>query len=90
MTLPWADMGVTFIVPRLMVELDGQLLFADPDVIFEHYDWNIGKIAKTKLEKEAIGNVWEMQSNKKGLFLLAVKDRNGKNVEQQIVNKVRS
>jgi type III restriction enzyme len=47
-----ADMGVTFIVPRLMVELDGQLLFADPDVIFEHYDWNIGKIAKTKLEKE--------------------------------------
>jgi type III restriction enzyme len=45
-------MGVTFIVPRLMVELDGQLLFADPDVIFEHYDWNIGKIAKTELEKE--------------------------------------
>jgi type III restriction enzyme len=47
-----ADKGEKFTVPRLMVELDGQFLFADPDIIFEHYDWNIGKTAKTRLEKE--------------------------------------
>jgi len=46
-----ADKGETFKVPRLMVELDGQLLFADPDVIFEHFDWNIGEYASAKLEK---------------------------------------
>ena len=39
-------------------------------------------------DKEAIGKVWEMQSNKKGLFLLAVKNRDGKTVEQQIKEKI--
>jgi type III restriction enzyme len=46
-----ADNGEIFKIPRLMVELDRQLLFADPDVIFEHFDWDIGKYAPTKLEK---------------------------------------
>ena len=35
-----------------MVELDGLLEFADPDILFEHYDWNIAKTGKTHLEKE--------------------------------------
>jgi hypothetical protein len=26
-------------------------LFADPDVIFEYFDWDIGKYAPAKLEK---------------------------------------
>jgi type III restriction enzyme len=39
-------------------------------------------------EKEAIGRIWEMQSNKKGLFLLAVKNRDGKTVEQQLKEKI--
>jgi type III restriction enzyme len=39
-------------------------------------------------EKEAIGKIWEMQSNKKGLFLLAVKNKDGKTLEQQIKEKI--
>ncbi|WP_461246886.1 DEAD/DEAH box helicase [Treponema sp. R6D11] len=46
-----ANNGETFKVPRLMVELDGQFLFADPNLIFEHFDWDIGKYASAKLEK---------------------------------------
>jgi type III restriction enzyme len=47
-----ADKGETFIVPRLMVEIDGQLLFAEPNIIYEYYDWNFAEAAKSKLEKE--------------------------------------
>jgi type III restriction enzyme len=39
-------------------------------------------------EKEAIGQIWEKQSGKKGLFLLAVENKDGKSVEQQIKEKV--
>jgi type III restriction enzyme len=46
-----ANSGEVFKVPRLMVELDGQLMFADPNVIFEYFEWDIGKYAPTKLEK---------------------------------------
>ena len=46
-----SDKSDKFIVPRLMVELDGQLEFADPNIIFEYYDWNINNEAKTRLEK---------------------------------------
>ena len=46
-----ADRGEKFIVPRLMVELNGHFEFADPNVIFEYYYWNIAKEAKTRLEK---------------------------------------
>jgi type III restriction enzyme len=35
-----------------MIELDGQLEFAEPHLIFEYYNWNIAKEAKTRLEKE--------------------------------------
>ena len=47
-----ADKGEVFIAPRLMVELGGELQFADPHVIFEYYNWNIATEAKTRLEKE--------------------------------------
>ena len=46
-----ASKGEKFVVPSLMVELDGQFEFACPDRIFEHYQWNIAKEAKTHLEK---------------------------------------
>jgi len=35
-----------------LVELNGQLEFADPDILFEYYDWNIAKTGKTRLEKD--------------------------------------
>jgi len=46
-----ANNGEIFKVPRLMFELDGQLLLADPALIFEQFDWDIGKYAPVKLEK---------------------------------------
>jgi type III restriction enzyme len=39
-------------------------------------------------EKALIGEIWEKQSKGRGLFLLAVKDKDGKNVEQQIKEKM--
>jgi type III restriction enzyme len=39
-------------------------------------------------EKALIGEIWEKQSKSKGLFMIAVKDKDGKNVEQQIKEKI--
>ena len=47
-----AEKGETFIIPRLMVDLGGQLFEAEPDIIFEYYDWNLVKEAKTQLDKK--------------------------------------
>jgi len=41
-------------------------------------------------EKEIMGQMWESQSKGKGLFLLAVKNRDGKTIEQQIKEKVKN
>jgi hypothetical protein len=41
-------------------------------------------------EKALIGKIWEKQSDKKGLFLLAVKDKDGKTVDKQIKEKILS
>ncbi|MDR2735183.1 MAG: DEAD/DEAH box helicase family protein [Spirochaetota bacterium] len=41
-----------FRIPRLMVELDGELYFAESGVIFEHFDWNIADYAPARLEKQ--------------------------------------
>ena len=41
--------GVTFTLPRLMVEIQGSLEFADSETIFEHYDWDISKFANNQL-----------------------------------------
>ncbi len=61
-----ADKGITFKVPKLMVELDGQLVFADANTIFEYFDWNIGKYAPTKLEQNDF-NIEETSG--KGFFI---------------------
>jgi type III restriction enzyme len=48
-----ASKGVDFTAPRLMFEVQGEFLFADPDAIFETFDWNIGEYAEPRLtEKE--------------------------------------
>ena len=47
-----ADKGNKFVVPSLMFELNGQLDFADPHIIFDYYDWKLKNEAKTHLEKE--------------------------------------
>ncbi|MDR3200675.1 MAG: hypothetical protein LBT68_04390, partial [Spirochaetales bacterium] len=46
-----ASQGIPFSVPRLMFEAQGELLFADPDTIFEQFDWNIGGYAPAQLDK---------------------------------------
>jgi len=75
-----ADNGEVFKVPRLMVELDGQLLFADPNIIFEHFDWNIGKYAPAKLEKQDF-NIEETPG--KGFYI----DIDGNRLTYSIVGK---
>jgi type III restriction enzyme len=46
-----ASQGVKFIVPRLMFESQGELLFASPDSIFETFDWNIADYAPCRLDE---------------------------------------
>ena len=37
-----AERGEKFAVPRLMVEIQGALEFADTDALMEHHDWSLG------------------------------------------------
>jgi type III restriction enzyme len=48
---PPARMGAKFRVPRMMVELQGEFELADPDRIFEEYDWNIIDFADPKMDE---------------------------------------
>jgi len=45
-----AQRGEKFTVPRLMVELQGEFEFAEPDRIFEAFDWNIAKFASPRMD----------------------------------------
>jgi type III restriction enzyme len=45
-----ASMGFTFSVPRLMFEVNGETLFADPVIIFERFDWNIAEYVPPQLD----------------------------------------
>jgi type III restriction enzyme len=46
-----AAKGIPFDVPRLMVEVQGELLFASPEIIFETFDWNIAEYAVPRLDE---------------------------------------
>jgi type III restriction enzyme len=59
----------------------------DRILIIEYKGKHLSDNQDTK-EKEAIGKTWEMESSKKGLFLLAVKNKEGKNLEQQLKEKI--
>ena len=39
-----------FVAPRMMVEIQGNLEFADSDIVFEDFDWNLEEYASYKLE----------------------------------------
>ena len=45
-----AATGAKFRVPLMMVDLQGELVFADPDLIFEEFDWDISKFANPKMD----------------------------------------
>lgn len=45
-----AKKGEKFVAPRMMVEIQGNLEFADSDIVFEDFDWNLEEYASYKLE----------------------------------------
>ncbi|MDR0529363.1 MAG: DEAD/DEAH box helicase family protein [Zoogloeaceae bacterium] len=49
-----AAQGEKFIAPKLMVAFGEQdeFVFADPEIIFEAFDWNIAKFTEPKLEEK--------------------------------------
>ncbi|GAB7140300.1 DEAD/DEAH box helicase family protein [Deferribacterales bacterium RsTz2092] len=47
-----AKSGEKFSVPCLMVDVDGKLVHATPDIIFEQFDWDIEKFVSPKLETD--------------------------------------
>ncbi|MDR3170677.1 MAG: hypothetical protein LBU17_03510, partial [Treponema sp.] len=60
-----AAQGIPFTVPRLMFEAQGEVLFADPDTIFETFDWNIGKYAEPRLAE----NEFNIGETGKGYYI---------------------
>jgi type III restriction enzyme len=50
-----ANSGEKFVVPRLMVEIQGELELADSETIFEYFEWNLADFANHKLEKAEFG-----------------------------------
>jgi len=59
----------------LVVEYKGEHLLHDPDT----------------LEKDNVGKLWESLSEGKALFLMAVKqDAQGRNIHQQLENKIKN
>jgi type III restriction enzyme len=45
-----AQSGAKFSVPKLFVNIQGEFVLAEPDTIFEEFDWDIAKLASPKLE----------------------------------------
>jgi type III restriction enzyme len=43
-----AAKGIPFNVPRLMFEVQGELQFASPEIIFETFDWNAPRLLETE------------------------------------------
>src|SRR5690606_6930487 len=41
LTLPPADRGERFVVPRLFASVQGELTFADTDVLLEFHEWSL-------------------------------------------------
>ena len=79
--LPLAQ-GWTY--PDFVAELnDGRLL------VVEYKGDHIVNDPKEK-EKKLIGELWEKKAHGKGLYIMAVKDDNGRDVYQQILDKINS
>jgi type III restriction enzyme len=45
-----AKQGAKFIVPCFMVQFQGKFVFAEPEIVFENYDWDIAKVVSPCLE----------------------------------------
>jgi type III restriction enzyme len=57
--------GEKFIVPRLMFESQGELLFASPDIIIETFDWNIADYAPPRLDEAE----FKIEETGKGFYI---------------------
>jgi type III restriction enzyme len=61
-----ATKGEKICVPRLMFENDGEMLFADPETIFENFDWDIKEYDSCELTQNEF-DIQEMPG--KGFFI---------------------
>ena len=43
--------GERFSVPKMFVELQGELQLADPEIVFENFDWNLNEYASPELSE---------------------------------------
>lgn len=66
-----ATLGEKFSVPRMMLSVQGEFVFAEPDIIFEESDWDIAKYATPQLsdhefriEPQGKGYVIELDGNR--------------------------
>ena len=72
---------------KVIDHLTGARKITLANLVIEYKGAHIATSEDTK-EKETIGLIWEEQSNKRGLFLIAELNKNGKTIEQQIKEKI--
>lgn len=46
-----AKNGEKFVVPQMQVELQGELELADPEIVFEYFDWDLNEFAPYQLSE---------------------------------------
>ena len=60
-----AERGETFVVPRLMASVQGELVFADTDILMEHHDWSLrdhpAQLDKGEFDVVATADIFEIR-----------------------------
>ena len=75
-TVPPAQRGETFVVPRLMVHVQGELVFAETDVLMEYHDWSLAdcsaQLEPTEFDIVETANTFEIDLDGSRLRIAAV------------------
>lgn len=68
-----AERGERFVVPALMAWIQGELAFADTDILMEHVDWSIvdhpARLGATEFSIQETANTFEIDVDGQSLFV---------------------
>jgi type III restriction enzyme len=60
-----AELGETFVMPRLMAMVQGELTFADTEILMEHHDWSLqnhpARMEKAEFDIQEVANTFEIR-----------------------------
>ena len=60
-----AELGETFVIPRLMAMVQGELTLADTEILMEHHDWSLrdhpARLDKAEFDIQEVANTFEIR-----------------------------